>query len=49
MVVDVKGLPIEIVIDRSGRVVGSRNGYGYNEEWAEDLENELKMLLLRQK
>ena len=45
MVVDVKGLPIEIIIDRSGRVVESRNGYGYTDEWALDLEKELIELL----
>jgi hypothetical protein len=40
---------IEILIDRSGMVVGSHNGYGYNEGWAQDLENELKLLLAQQK
>jgi thiol-disulfide isomerase/thioredoxin len=45
MVEDVTGLPIEIIIDRSGVVVESRNGYGYNEEWARELESRLKGLL----
>jgi thiol-disulfide isomerase/thioredoxin len=44
-VVDVKGLPIEIIIDRSGSVLKSRNGYGYSEEWAEVLEKEFIQLL----
>jgi thiol-disulfide isomerase/thioredoxin len=45
MVTDVKGLPIEIIIDRTGRVVKSRNGYGYKKRWARELERELKRLL----
>jgi len=36
---------LEIIIDRSGRVLKSRNGYGYSEEWAEELEKELIQLL----
>ncbi|MGB5895304.1 MAG: hypothetical protein WBG58_14100, partial [Ignavibacteriaceae bacterium] len=45
MVEDVEGLPIEIMIDRSGAVVMIRNGYGYNMKWARDLENDLRRLL----
>ena len=45
MVEDVKGLPIEIFIDRRGTVVKSRNGYGYKKKWAKDLEKDLKRLL----
>jgi len=45
MLDDVKGLPIEIVIDRAGVVVDCRNGYGYNKSWARKLENRLKDLL----
>jgi thiol-disulfide isomerase/thioredoxin len=45
MVKDVKGLPIEILIDRSGKVVDCRNGYGYKKKWARKLEKELKALL----
>jgi len=45
MVVDVKGLPIEIMIDRSGAVVESRNSYGYKKRWARDLERDLRRLL----
>jgi thiol-disulfide isomerase/thioredoxin len=49
MVEDVEGLPIEILIDRTGLVVECRNGYGYNKKWARDLENELKQLLAPEK
>ena len=42
---DVDGLPIEIVIDRTGKVVETRNGYGYTESWAEELEENLQNLL----
>jgi len=45
MVEDVKGLPIEIIIGRSGVVVESRNGYGYKKKWARKLERELKAQL----
>ena len=45
MMEDVAGLPIEIIVDRSGLVVESRNGYGYREEWARELEERLKVLL----
>jgi len=45
MIENVKGLPIEIIIDRSGVVVESRNGYGYKKKWARKLEKQLKMLL----
>jgi thiol-disulfide isomerase/thioredoxin len=45
MIEDVKGLPIEIIIDRSGKVVESRNGYGYKKKWARKLEKDLKKLL----
>ncbi len=46
MVTDVEGLPIEIMIDRSGTVVISRNGYGYSKKWARDLEKEIEGLLV---
>jgi len=45
MIEHVKGLPIEIIIDRAGVVVESRNGYGYKKKWARKLEKELKKLL----
>ena len=45
MVENVKGLPIEIIIGRSGVVVESRNGYGYKKKWARKLERELNAQL----
>ncbi len=42
---DVDGLPIEIFINRTGKVVETRNGYGYTESWAEELEENLQNLL----
>jgi thiol-disulfide isomerase/thioredoxin len=44
-IVDVKGLPIEILIDRKGQVKACRNSYGYSKKWATKLEHELKQLL----
>lgn len=43
---NVDGLPIEIFINRTGRVVEIRNGYGYTESWAEELEENLQNLLV---
>ncbi len=45
MVVDVEGLPVEILIGRDGLVVDARNGYGYSEKWAQGLENRVKEML----
>ncbi len=45
MVDDVEGLPVEILIDRNGVVVDTRNGYGYSEKWALGLEKRLIDLL----
>ena len=45
---DVKGLPIEIIIDRSGVVIESRNGYGYKKKWARKLERDLKAQLVEE-
>lgn len=42
---DVDGLPIEIFIDRTGKVFETRNGFGYTESWAEELEEDLQNLL----
>jgi hypothetical protein len=42
---NVRGFPIEIVVDRTGRVVDCRNGYGYKKRWARNLERELDGLL----
>ena len=45
MVDHVKGLPVEILIDRSGKVVASRNSYGYKKKWAAKIEQEIEQLL----
>ena len=45
MIKGAKGLPVEILIDRSGQVVDCRNGYGFSEEWARGLEIRLKDVL----
>jgi thiol-disulfide isomerase/thioredoxin len=42
---NVRGFPIEIVLDREGGVVDVRNGYGYKKRWARKLEGELVELL----
>lgn len=44
----VRGLPVEITIDRSGRVVDCRNGYGHTTRWARSLERRLDRLLDRE-
>ena len=48
MMRNVRGLPVEITIDRSGLVVDCRNGYGYSERWARRLEKRLDRLLDRE-
>jgi thiol-disulfide isomerase/thioredoxin len=45
MVGYVTGLPIEIIINRSGVVVECRNGYGYKKRWARKLERSIKRWL----
>lgn len=42
---DVRGMPVEILIDRNARVVEVRNGYGYKKRWARKLEATLTELL----
>ena len=42
---NIKGFPIEIFIDRDGKVVEMRNGYGYKERWARQLEVRLAEML----
>ncbi len=45
--VDMVGLeaPVEILIDRDGRVIEARNGFGYKKKWARKLEAKLVELL----
>lgn len=42
---DVKGLPVEILIDRHGMVVDCRHGFGFSEKWAQELEGRVEGLL----
>lgn len=42
---NVRGFPVEILIDRNGDPVDVRNGYGYTKRWARKLERELVELL----
>jgi len=41
----VRGMPVEILVDRDHRVVEARNGYGYKKRWARKLETTLTELL----
>jgi thiol-disulfide isomerase/thioredoxin len=41
----VTGLPVEILIDRTGRVTETRNGYGFKKSWLRKLNRELEALL----
>ena len=38
---DVEGFPVEVLIDRCGDVVDTRNGYGYRRIWAKHLEQRI--------
>ena len=42
---NVRGMPVEILVGRDGRVVEARNGYGYKKRWARKLEATLDELL----
>jgi thiol-disulfide isomerase/thioredoxin len=42
---NVRGLPVEILIDRDGRVAAVRNGYGFKKKWAAKLRREIEALL----
>ncbi len=42
---NVKGFPVEILIDRNGQVRSARNGYGYKKKWAKRLKREIEALL----
>lgn len=46
---NIRGLPVEILIDRSGGVVASRNGYGFKKKWASRLTREIEELLSESK
>jgi len=42
---NVRGFPVEILVDRSGGVVVSRNAYGFKKKWAAKLRREIEALL----
>lgn len=42
---NMRGFPVEILVDRGGAAVAVRNGYGYSKRWARKLERELVELL----
>lgn len=42
---DIKGLPVEILIDRKGRVAMAKNSSGFKKSWARKLEREIEHLL----
>ena len=44
-IVDLRGFPVEVYVDRAGAVVESRYGYGYKEKWARKLEERIVALL----
>ena len=42
---NVRGFPVEILVDRSGAVAVARNGYGFKKKWAAKLRREIEALL----
>ena len=42
---NVRGFPVEILVDRSGQVAAARNGYGFKKKWAAKIEREIGALL----
>jgi thiol-disulfide isomerase/thioredoxin len=42
---NVKGFPVEILVDRTGRVTKARNGYGFKKSWARKLDRDIESLL----
>ncbi len=42
---DVRGFPVEILVDRTGRVTQARNGYGFKKSWARKLGRDIESLL----
>jgi thiol-disulfide isomerase/thioredoxin len=42
---NVRGFPVEILIDRTGRVASARNSYGFKKSWVRKLTREIESLL----
>jgi len=42
---NIRGFPVEILVDRTGRVKAARNGYGFKKSWARKLNREIEALL----
>ena len=42
---NVRGFPVEILVDRGGKVTTARNGYGFKKKWANKLRREIESLL----
>jgi thiol-disulfide isomerase/thioredoxin len=42
---NVRGFPVEILVDRTGRVAKARNGYGFKKSWARKLDRDIDSLL----
>jgi len=42
---NVRGFPVEIFVDRTGRVTEARNGYGFKKSWARKLDRQIEALL----
>jgi len=42
---NVRGFPVEILVDRMGVVTTARNGYGFKKKWAKKLKREIETLL----
>jgi thiol-disulfide isomerase/thioredoxin len=42
---NVRGFPVEILVDRTGQVTSVRNGYGFKKKWARKLNLEIESLL----
>jgi thiol-disulfide isomerase/thioredoxin len=42
---NVRGFPVEILVDRKGAVAVARNGYGYRKKWARKIRREIEALL----
>ena len=42
---NVRGFPVEMLVDRTGRVTRARNSYGFKKGWARKLHREIESLL----